>query len=80
MHFAGLDRLTLGVAGGAQLLGHRAFQRVEQRRDRQLALAVDAHVDQILAVELEIEPGTAIRDHPRGEQIFAADECVLPLS
>ena len=53
------------------MLGRRAFQRVQQRRHRQLPLAVDADVDQILAVELEIEPRAAIRDHPRGEQVLA---------
>ena len=46
-------------------------ERVEQRRDRQLALAVDADVDDVLGVELEVEPRAAIRDDARGEQILA---------
>jgi site-specific recombinase XerC len=48
------------------------FERVQQRRYRQLALAVDADVDDVLGIELEIEPRAAIRDHARGEEIFAA--------
>ena len=63
--------LALRLARGAQRLGGATFQRVQQRGDRQLPLAVDADVDQVLAVELEVQPGAAIRDHPRGEQVFA---------
>ena len=44
---------------------------MQQRGDRQLALAVDADVDDVLGVELEVEPAAAIGDDPRGEQIFA---------
>ena len=69
--FAEIDGLALGLTRGAQLLGVRAFQRIQQRGDRQLPLAVDADVDEVLAVELEIEPGAAIRDDPRGEQVLA---------
>ena len=46
-------------------------QRIEQRRHRQLALAVDADVDDVLGVEFEIEPGATVRDDPRGEQELA---------
>ena len=46
-------------------------ERVQQRRDRQLALAVDADVDDVLGVELEVEPRAAIGDDARGEQILA---------
>src|SRR3546814_9605425 len=49
----------------------RHAQRIEQAGDRQLALAVDADVDDVLGVEFEIEPRTAIRDHARGEQELA---------
>ena len=69
---AGLDGLALRRARCAQLLGVAAFQRVQQRGHRQLPLAVDADVDQVLAVELEIQPRAAIRDDPRGEQVLAA--------
>ncbi len=68
---AQLQRLALRLAPGAQLRGGGAFQRIQQRGDRQLPLPVDADVDQVLAVELEVEPGAAIRDHPRGEQVLA---------
>ena len=45
---------------------------MQQRGDRQLALAVDADVDDVLGVELEVEPAAAIRDDARGEEVFAA--------
>ena len=48
------------------LAGHA--ERVEQRGDRQLALAVDADVDDVLGVELEVEPAAAIGDDARGEE------------
>ena len=44
---------------------------MQQRGHRQLALAVDADVDDVLGVELEVEPRAAIGDDPRGEEIFA---------
>ncbi len=66
-----LERFALGVARGAQGGRTGAVERVEQRGDRQLPLAVDADVDKVLAVELEIQPGAAIGDHPRREQILA---------
>ena len=46
-------------------------QRVQQRRHRQLAAAVDAHVDDVLGVELEVEPRAAIGNDARGEQQLA---------
>ena len=46
-------------------------QRVQKRGDRQLALAVDADVDDVLGVEFQIEPRTAIGDHAGGKQILA---------
>ena len=52
------------------ILGSEA-EGIEQGRDRQLALAVDADVDDVLGVEFEIEPRAAIGDDARGEQIFA---------
>ncbi len=44
----------------------------QQRGDRQLALAVDPDVDDILGVEFEIEPRTAIGNDAGGEQELAA--------
>src|SRR3546814_14414923 len=49
----------------------RHAQRIEQAGDRQLALAVDTDVDDVLGVEFEVEPRTAIRNHARGEQELA---------
>jgi hypothetical protein len=54
-------------------------QRIEQRGDRQLAAAVDAGIDDVLGVELEVEPRAAIGNDARGEEQLAG-ECVLPLS
>ena len=70
-HFTGLELLALRLAFGAQPLSRSTLQRVEQRGDGKLPLPVDAHVDQVLAVEFEVEPGAAIRDHPCREQVLA---------
>jgi hypothetical protein len=59
------------VEGVEDFLGRQA-KRLQQRRDRQLALAVDADVDDVLGVEFEIEPAAAIGDDAGGEEIFAA--------
>ena len=45
-------------------------QRAQQRRDRQLALAVDAGVDDALLVDLELEPRAARRHQVRGEDLL----------
>ncbi len=64
-----IDRLV--VEGAEDLLAVHA-QRIEQRRRRQLALAVDADEQNVLGVELEIEPRAAIGDDAGGEQQLAA--------
>src|SRR3546814_956684 len=43
-------------------------ERQQQRRRRQLAAAVDAHVDEVLGIELEVEPGAAVGNHAGGER------------
>jgi hypothetical protein len=53
-------------------------ERVEQRRHRQLAAAVDASVDEVLGVELEVEPGAAVGDDPAGEEQLAATNASCP--
>ena len=67
----GQQILLLGLPLGAQRLGLRAVQGEQQRGGRQLAAAVDAHVDEILGVELEVQPGAAVRDHAGGEEVLA---------
>ncbi len=42
-----------------------------QRRHRNLAATVDTRIDDVLGVELDVEPGTAIRDHAGSEQQLA---------
>ena len=44
-------------------VGLAEAERLEQHRDRLLALAVDAHVHDVALVDLELEPRTAARDH-----------------
>ena len=45
------------------LVGLAEAERLEQHGDRLLALAVDADVDDVLLVDLELEPRAAARDH-----------------
>src|SRR3546814_6188289 len=66
-----LQGLALGGALGAQLLGLGRVERQQQRRRRQLAAAVDAHVDEALGIELEAEPGAAVGNHAGGEEVLA---------
>ena len=42
-----------------------------KNRDRHLAAAVNAEIEQILGVKLEIKPRTTVRDDARGEQQLA---------
>ena len=46
-------------------------ERAQQDRGRQLAPAIDTHVQVILGVELEVEPRAAVRNHARGKQQLA---------
>ena len=55
-----VDRLGVVVVV-EQLLG-RVAERAQQHRRVQLAAAVDADVEQVLGVELEVEPRAAVRD------------------
>ena len=48
-----------------------AVKRQQQGRCRQFAAAVDTHEEQVFGVELEIQPGPAIGNHPRGKQKLA---------
>ena len=67
-----LGRLVLdGSVEGAEDFFLVQAQRIEQRRRRQLAAAIETHVDHVLGVELEVQPGTAIRDDAGSEQVFA---------
>ena len=46
-------------------------ERVHQRGHGNLAAAIDAREHDVLGVELDVEPGTAIRNHARGKQQLA---------
>ncbi len=58
------------VEGGQDLLTVHA-ERIEEGRGRQLAAPVDADIDDVLGVELEVEPRAAVGDHAGGEQQLA---------
>ena len=45
--------------------------RLEQRRHRHLAAAVDAEIQVVLGIELEVQPRAAVGNHPRREQQLA---------
>jgi hypothetical protein len=62
---------ALGRELGPALLGVGRIERQQQCRHRQLAAAIDADVDEILGVELEIEPRAAIGNDAGGEQELA---------
>ena len=64
------DRL---VRAGVELPARRRVllrERAQQRRDRQLALPVDARVDDALLVDLELEPRAARRHQVRREDLL----------
>ena len=63
------DRLGL-VEVVEQLLGGVA-ERLQQHRRVDLAAAVDAGVEHVLVVELEVEPRAAVRNHAAGVDLLA---------
>ena len=68
--FLGALVMHLLVEGVEDLFPGHA-ERVKQRRDGNLAPPVDARMNDVLGVELDIEPGTAIGDDAGGEQKLA---------
>ena len=46
-------------------------ERIEQRRHRNFAAAVDTRIDDVLGIELDVEPGAAVRNDAGGEQQLA---------
>ena len=85
LRFFALEALGHEVEGGAVVLqlehalfmehGQHFFvvvaQRAQHDGDRQLAAAVDTGEDVVLGIELEVEPGAAIRDDARRVQQLA---------
>src|SRR5690606_34703521 len=47
------------------------IQRAEENRGRELGTAVDTHVHEVLGIELNVEPGTAVRNDTGGVQQLA---------
>ena len=64
--------LWLGIAEELLdlLIGGQA-QGTDQGRDRQLAVLIDADIENILGVGLVLQPGTAVGVHGGGEQVLA---------
>src|SRR5919108_6360049 len=62
---------ALRFAAQAQLFGSPTIEGKQQRCHRKLATAVDAHIDVVFGVELEVEPGAAIGNYSGSEQILA---------
>jgi hypothetical protein len=62
-----LVRGRVQLEAGGRVLGR---QRAQERRDRQLALPVDAGVDDPLLVDLELEPRAAARHQVRREDLL----------
>ena len=58
------------VEGAQDFLAVEA-ERIHQRRHRNFPAAVDARIDDVLGVELDVEPGTAIGNDAGGEQQLA---------
>ena len=58
-------------APGPELFRFLIIQSHQERRHRQLAATVDAHEHQVLGVEFEVEPGTAVGNDACREQEFA---------
>ena len=60
-----------GVVEGAEDGLLVEAERIQQRRHMQLAAPVDAHKDDVLGVELEVEPRAAVGDDAGREQVLA---------
>ena len=63
-----LDVEDVLVEEQVQDLLRREPQRAQHDRRRQLAPAVDAHVHEVLGIELEVEPGAPVGNDPGGVQ------------
>ena len=84
----GLDRrLPPVIRPGVHHLGVEVLEdlfrihgkRAQQHRYRQLAAPVDAHEDQVLGIELEVEPRAPVGNDPRGIEILARAVRLAPV-
>jgi hypothetical protein len=55
-------------------------ERAQQNRDGKLALPVDTHIQQVVRVELELDPRSAIRDDSCAVQNPGAGRSLLLLN
>jgi len=79
VRFVDSERLETQGAGVLEGILRRHAERQEERRRGQLAAPVDAHVDEVLGIELEVEPRPAIGDDPGGEQELAGAVRLAPV-
>ena len=67
-----LEVHRLGVVEVVEEILRRVAERAEEHRRVHLPAAVDADVDDVLRVELEVEPRAAVRDDARAVEQLAA--------
>ena len=67
-----LEEHRLGVVEVVEQVLRRVAERAEEHRRVHLPAAVDADVDDVLGVELEVEPRAAVRDDARAVEELAA--------
>ena len=67
-----LEEHRLGVVEVVEKVLRRVAERAEQHGRVHLPAAVDADVDDVLRVELEVEPRAAVRDDARAVEELAA--------
>ena len=70
-HLFAIENKSIALEKGFQHPLGRKAQRAQQYRCRQLAAAVDAHVNVILGIKFKIKPRPAIGNDARREQQFA---------
>ena len=71
LHALGVDVEGVLAEEVVQNGGRGVAQRLQQNGDRHLAAAVDAEEQDVLGVELEVQPRAAVGNHARREQQLA---------
>ena len=71
LNFLPSTLIDLGLVEVAEQLLRRVAERLQQDRHVDLAAPVDARVEQILVVELDVEPRAAVGNDPAGVDLLA---------
>ena len=61
----------IGIKENFQYLLGAVSQRTQQNGRRQFTTPVDTHEQRIFMIEFKIQPGSTVRNHPRGKKQFA---------